>query len=61
MKAIKVPGRYYTRVIEVLVFQARTGILGREQSIGAICFWVNSSKMKLEQISYWFDYSLSNQ
>ena len=55
MKAIKVPGRYYTRVIEVLEFQARTGILGREQSIGAICFWINSSKMRLEQISYWFD------
>ena len=59
MKAIKVPGRYYTRVIEVLEFQARTGTLGREQS--AICFWINSSKMRLEQISYWFDYSLSNQ
>ena len=61
MKAIKVPGRYYTRVIEVLEFQARTGILGWEQSISAICFWINSSKMRLEQISYWFDYSLSNQ
>ena len=38
MKAIKVPGRYYTRVIEVLEFQARTGILGAELSIGAIFF-----------------------
>ena len=52
MKAIKVPGRYYTRVIEVLEFQARTGILGREQSIGVFSFGINSSKMRLEQISY---------
>ena len=39
MKAIKVPGRYYTRIIEVLEFQARTGILGAELSIGAIFFF----------------------
>ena len=38
MKAIKVPGRYYTRVIEVLEFQAKTGILCPEQCIGAFCF-----------------------
>ena len=38
MKAIKVPGRYYTRVIEVLEFQARTGILGQEKSIDANFF-----------------------